>query len=318
MIDVYITHFVQPGHPHAVGFNEILVDQIRWMWMVDRVVYRTFVVFYGDEAAETHLRSILPSSVALVKNDRPGRPDIQPSMRNKALDCARESGCEYMVLLHNDVRVAVSWLEALTRDIQHAESLWGRAGAIVSPRHIPYHYVMGPGRRFPHATTMLDTQYLRTCEDFWGTLRATPRILSTNDMTGWCRAYGFAFDGLRVHCPAWTPPTPDGHQLMMWIARPAFFDDVGYCDENFTGINHDDQDWGIRALLAGKMNFQSQTALVGHIEGLTFYRLNSGPQLGERQSNVDLFIQKWGRAMFDEMQTGALWPRLRAQNSPKR
>jgi GT2 family glycosyltransferase len=102
---------------------------------------------------------------------------------------------------------------------------------------------------------------------------------------------------------------------MMWIARPEFFDAVGLCDEEMRGINFDDSDWGIRALLANKRNLQSCTALIGHVEGLTFFN----PKYTQAPvDNAQVFIKKWGREMFDEMQTGTLWVRLHKEQDERR
>jgi hypothetical protein len=114
-----------------------------------------------------------------------------------------------------------------------------------------------------------------------------------------------------VACPRLSEITDDGHQLMMFCASPRFFDAVGECDERFLGANYDDCDWGIRALLAGKKNLQSTGALVGHIAGFTFF----GPAvLSSLGLNDRIFIDKWGQAVWDEMQTGSLWTRLHREH----
>jgi len=297
MIGIYITHFVPLGHAHAFGYNEILFDLLRCIRIrtsSNHDIGVTVVYYTDDKAAEDHLVRHLPSGVRLVKNTRPHRPDTQPSMRNRVLDIARGDTIQYAVLLHNDVRVAAGWLDALVHDIEYAEKIHGEDGAIVSPRHIPYHYL-------PAAEV--------SCQPFWSDLKA--KVRSVGQMHAWCKGHGFSFDGENVLCPPWTAPHRDGHQLMMWIARPEFFDVVGECDERFVGVNHDDQDWGIRALLHKKGSYQSRTCLIGHVEGLTFMRPGLGALAdAAKELNKQLFIDKWGLDLFEEMQRGELWPRL--------
>jgi GT2 family glycosyltransferase len=227
--------------------------------------------------------------VRVVRNDRPGRPDTQPSQRNKVLDVARGGGDDPFVLVHNDIRPAHGWLDRLLGDLNWAEDRWGRGSSIVSLRYIPFHR-------------------LQTTNSIWSELwRLSPRQFKTIDqMAEWCAQWQFPFINGRVECPTWTAPTDNGHQLMMFAARPSFFDTVGACDEMFTGANYDDSEWGMRALMAGKRNLTSQTALVGHVEGLSFGVAGTIAPA----SNEEVFVRKWGRELFEELNSGRLWLRL--------
>lgn len=306
MISLYVTHHVTA---ELDGINDILIDQL-WR-MRDVTAAPIFVACWTNEdryLADIHSR--LPPDVDVLVNDRPGRPDTQPSLRNLVVEHARASAsCEAFVLLHNDVRLSRGCLRNLVRDWRHAEQKWGRHSSIVSPRFIPYH---------------LTTPELEAVSDdsFWAQLAANPNVKSATEMAAWCRQWGFGFEqAYRPHvigevvAPDISETTDDGHQLMMFIASPRFFDDVGPCDEAYVGVNYDDCEWGMRALVAGKKNLQSTGALVGHIAGLSF-KLAHGAN-GERREawripgdNAQIFIAKYGRALFDEMQTGDLWTRL--------
>src|SRR4029077_180655 len=178
-----------------------------------------------------------------------------------------------------------------------AEERWGRDSSIVTPRYIPYHLTT------PHPEAVKHP-------GFWSEMRTVRRqsVHTEASLEPWCREHGFDLVDGRVHCPRKSELTDDGHQLMMFIAGPRFFDAVGPCDEGYRGFNFDDSDWGIRALLAGKRNLKSHGALIGHIEGFTFF----APKMvmTDATDNAQVFIAKWGRPMFDEMQTGELWRRL--------
>lgn len=301
MIDIYITHHVRPDLHGATGMLMDALEYLRRSVPTDQA--RVVVVWShagGDDFRTTtaaDLKALLRSYV-VVENDRSGRPDSQPSIRNKVVDLARSSGCEAFVLLHNDVRPAKGWFQHLIGDWRDAEARWGRDRCVVTPRYIPYH----------------------TASAFLLADRPVS-IIALERMREWLDHVEDAqIDGNGdVVCPSRSRVTDDGHQLMMFCASPRFFDSVGECDERYLGLNYDDCDWGIRALLASKKNLQSTGALVGHVGGFTFFASDTPQekQAGFGTDNARLFIEKWGRPMFDEMQTGQLWRRLhREQGMP--
>ncbi len=304
MIDIYVTHYVTAA---VDGINDILVDQlyemVRHTTPMDVVRIRV-VAWTNAPAYLDDLRARMPKGVELVVNDRPGRPDLQPSMRNKVLALARSSGCEAFVLLHNDVRPAVGWFGHLVDDWRDAEARWGKGSSIVTPRYIPYHLIT------PHPEAVKSPE-------FWNEMRTIRKasVHTEASMAAWCKDHGFDFRHGRVKCPKKSEVTNDGHQLMMFIASPRFFDGIGDCDEGYRGFNFDDSDWGIRALLAGRRNLKSHGSLIGHVEGFTFF--SPKMKIIDSTDNAQVFIAKWGRAMFDEMQTGELWRRLHREQKRK-
>lgn len=298
MIHVYVTHHVTGA---VEGINDILIDQLyRMRSEVISVGGRLLVVYWtNDPNYVDELKRRVPSGIELVANDRSGRADTQPSLRNKIIDHARASDCEAFTLLHNDVRLARGSLAHLVKDFRKAEKRHGRANVIISPRYIPYHLTV------PHPAAV-------TRSAFWEAMHSNPNVKSADQMLVWCQPWGWKLDhDQEVICPKKSSTTDDGHMLMMFMASPHFFDDVGGCDESFTGLNFDDSDWGIRALMRGKRNLQSTGALVGHVGGLTFGTVVYTEEWQRKASdNAQLFINKWGRPLFDEMQTGRLWIRL--------
>jgi hypothetical protein len=295
MINVYVTHHVTAS---LDWINDLLVDQLyRMKEQLDAEMYKLHVVYWTDDARyEKDLVHRVPPSVTLLFNDRPNRPDSQPSKRNKVVEHARASGCEAFVLLHNDVRLARGALNHLVEDWRAAERKFGTANAIVSPRYMFFHLTTP----YPEAVSK---------PEIWDRLRGT--VKSAEEMEVLCKDWDATFKGGEVVCPKASRTTDDGHILMMFIADPRFFDDVGLCDESMTGFNYDDSDWGMRVLMHGKRNLQSTGALIGHISFLSFGPLmQSAEWLTRTADNAKLFIDKWGRAIFDEMQTGQLWIRL--------
>jgi hypothetical protein len=291
MVDVFVTHYVRRS---TRVFNDVLYDVVREIERVTTTPHRLTVVGWAEDDTtweDAAMRLAVVPGVRLVRNDRPGRADTQPSQRNKVLDVARQGGDEPFVLLHNDVRPASGWLDRLTEDLRVCEARWGTGSSIIAPRYIPFHRLPG---------------------GFWETFQGIAQLRDQDNMTRWCAQYGFMMlppgheVGRTVECPPWSEPTDNGHQLMMFVTRPSFFEKVGECDEAFTGKNYDDAEWGMRALLAGKRSLISQTGLMGHIEDFTFSR--GEPQL--TADNEKVFIAKWGRALFYELSSGAIWPRL--------
>lgn len=305
MISIYVTHHVTSA---LDGINDILIDQLhRMKRRVKRLSsedVRLHVAYWTNDDARygKDLRRRVPRDVELVHNNRSGRADTQPSLRNRILEHARASGCEAFVLLHNDIRLARGCLEHLIADWRKAEKQWGREQVVVSPHYIPFHL----GTPHPEAVTN---------RIFWEKLRENPGVNSREFMKVWCREHGLEFRNKEVTCPRHAPVTDDGHQLMMFIAGSRFFDAVGPCDESYTGADFDDNDWGIRALMCGKRHLRSSGALVGHIASLSFKPLAATAEwLARASNNRRVFIDKWGQRVFDEMQTGEIWPRLhRAQ-----
>lgn len=302
MIDLYITHFVTRS---TIEINDLLVDQL--FWMRDTTpgdLARTRVVVWTDDAGcVDDIRRRVPSGVDVFVNDRPGRPDAQPSMRNKAIDLARASGCEAFVILHNDVRPARGWLPLLVDDWRWAEKRWGRDSSVVSPRLIPYHL------KSPHSESDV-----RADTDLWTKRLPDGRdVMTADQIEAWCGKHSSdeaRFKHGDVCCPKKSHVKYDGRELMMFIASPGFFDAVGGCDETMTGANYDDTDWAIRAYEAGKRNLQSHGSLVGHIGAFTLNVFAPASPDRPRADNAGLFVVKWGRQIWDEMHAGKLWPRL--------
>jgi hypothetical protein len=297
-VEIYITHYVTEALP---GYNDIAVECASDLLETARgsgIQRKIFLLYWTDGAElEADLVDRMPPGVELVRC----RSHVQPHLMNEATRLAREHDADYFVCLHNDIRPSIGWLEALVADTRAAEAIHGRANVVVSPRLLPFHWKPPHPRALRHP-------------GFWGRIRpeVEAKVLSSNVMGSWCASNGFQWNGRLVVSPEESYTTDDGHQLMMYCASPHFFDEIGGCDETFTGLNYGDCDWGIRALLAGKRNLKSQGSLLGHMSGLTFYNPAISPTM---DSNHERFIEKWGPDMFRDLQDGSIWPRLhRAQD----
>ena len=295
-IQVFITHIVTND---MMETNDILVEEVTFLEKVTDYPHETIVVYYSPENDNSidDAYDRMPKGVKIVKNDRPGNPYCMPSMRNKVIDLADD----YFVLLHNDIRVSVGWLTSLVADLEKAESIY-KDRCVMSPRFVPYHYIPG----------IIKPKY----PEFWKKISTKPQFYSIEKMTQWCKEWHFKFKHNMLYS---LPPghiTDDGHALMMFISSKKFFKDVGGNDERYIYRRHDDDDWGITALMKGKKDLKSQTSLIGHMVHMTLGH-NKFPFFTNK-SNEKLFIEKWGRPIFDEMITGKIWIRLHNEQLNKK
>jgi hypothetical protein len=305
-INVYVTHHVTEA---LDGINDILIDQLYRMLPQCQRDVRLLVAYWTNQARyRTDLEQRVPSGVELLFNDREGRPDTQPSLRNKIVEHARQDpNCEAFLLIHNDVRFARGFVATIVSDWRAAEKRWGKDQTIVTPRYIPYHLDA------PDARAVSKPEY-------WNSLRANGCVKTSDELRAWCVGWRFEFSEGEVNCVSPSSTNDTGHQLMMFITSPRFFDaQVGLCDEAFTGLNIDDCEWGMRALMAGKKNLMSTGALLGHIASLSFGPLVGNPEwLKKAANNEAVFLAKWGRDLMEEMNSGAVWARLHAAQTDRK
>jgi GT2 family glycosyltransferase len=293
-IQVFVTHIVTN---EMIETNDVLVEEITFLEKITTYPHETIIVYYspdGDNSID-EVRDRIPKDVKIVKNDRPGNPYCMPSMRNKVIDLAKD----YFVLLHNDVRVSVGWLDSLVADLEKAESIY-KDRCVMAPRYVPYHYIPGTIKpKYP---------------EFWKRISTKPDFYTIEKMKEWCKKWHFKFENNMLYS---LPPghiTDDGHALMMFISSKKFFDEkaggVGGNDERYIYRRHDDDDWGITTLMKGGKNLKSQTSLIGHMVHMTLGHKNFSFFDKRHLTNEELFIKKWGKHIFDEMITGKIWIRL--------
>ena len=286
MIEIFVTHYSDETCPEL---EALTLETVRAIAKTTFTKHRVTVIGYTSTETLWHklAAELIPLDVRPIRHvSKVGRPDRPPSIRNRVVNIVRGGTYSPFVLLHNDVQPAHGWLDRLVKDLRWAEDRWGFGSSIVTPRLVPY-----------ESSTMI------------GQIIGT-RVLARPRMNAWCLKHRVERkeDG-RLACPRWAPPSDDGHQLTQFIARPVFFDQVGPCDETFEGINYDDSDWGIRALLAGKHSLISTTGLVGHAEGTTAGVRGDGEK--EIALNRARYVEKWGERGLEELHTGAVWRQLR-------
>lgn len=213
-VQIFITHYITKD---LIDMNDILVEEIQYLEYITKYPHEITIVYYDDGKGINELYDRLPKEVKIVKNDRPGRSDIQPSLRNKVIDLAKDE--KYFVLLHNDIRVTVGWLDNLVNEMRYSEEKYGKGNCVITPRYVPYHYIGSNSERSEN------NNFRAKCPDFWNWLRTCVNCLSIDAMSKWCNKQGFRFDGVNIYSPDTKDchVTDDGHQLMMFMGTKKFF-----------------------------------------------------------------------------------------------
>jgi len=296
---IYVTHHVRES------FREINDFAVAMLWHLEALTpepHETVLALWhppGEEHLRTWLEERLPPGVEVLFNDRPGRPDVQPSLRNLCvLDARRRGADQLMVLLHADVRVSISWLGSLLAELERE-----KAPAILHPRYAPYCFLSpqegAPSREYPI---------------FWEQIRDRKRCLNGTEFGEWIALHRLPsrdseIVSTRIGC------VDGAGGLMMFICRAGIFDCFGLCDESFTGVNYDDDDWALRAIASGVRNLQCNGVWIGHLVGMTFSKSLGMPGIEGVPyvvNNGVLFAEKWAN-MIAEVggKNGALWDHLR-------
>jgi GT2 family glycosyltransferase len=180
----------------------------------------------------------------------------------------------YFVLLHPDVKVTRGWLSNFVAELKMAEQRY-RKPCVITPTYVPY--------------PLLD-------EEAFKRFSGPGHFVVNHELNVSCKPPGF-----------WTD---DGHQLMIFAASKWFRDIVGEWDERYTGANYDDCDMGITAILKGCKNLISHTTFIHHLQSMS----KGFGALWDSVTNSKVFIKKWGKEMWNEMETGQLWIRLHREH----
>jgi len=282
-VQVFILHWAHRT-PIEHPWNDILLNCIRSIRRFTEHPHEIVVVYDCDPEYLEDLKARLPKGVRLEEDTRRRGAS---GARNMCIDLAET---EYFALLDNDMRVPRGWLTNLVKEIEHAEDYF-RAPCVIRPSFLPY------------------------LEDIPITADKYRHVLPIREFVGYCRGHRVPCtdDGV-VQCKTpWAGPirysgtgvTDNGWSLSVWIANREAFNYIGYSDEEMHGWWGEDCDWAIRALKTPVKLLETNTVFIQHVESFT-----SGPTMGIRINNADIFVRKHGREIFDEVQSGAIWPRL--------
>lgn len=266
-------------------WNDALLNCVRSVQRFTAHPHEIVVVYDCDSEHLEDIQERLPKDVRLEEDTR-GKG--ASGGRNMCVDLAET---DYFALIDNDMRVPLGWLSNLAVEIKHAESYF-KMPCVIRPSFLPY----------------LEEPPI-TSEKYGH------RVVSLEKFVKGCRFYNIpCTDKGIVQCKApWTGTikysgtgvTDNGWSLSVWIANRKAFDYVGYSDEDMCGWWGEDCDWAIRALKTPVKLLETNTVFIQHVESFT-----SGPTANMRIVNSDVFVQKNGQEIFDEVLSGEIWPRL--------
>lgn len=282
-IQVFIMHWARKA-PVMHHWNDALLNCVRSVQRFTAIPHEIVVVYNCDPEHLEDLQERLPKDVRLEEDTR-GKG--ASGGRNMCVDLAET---DYFVLIDNDMKVPLGWLGNLAVEIRHAESYF-RAPCVIRPSFMPY------------------------LEEPPITQERYHRVYHLQQFVKGCQKYGLACsDKGVVQCKApWTGPiknsgtgvTDNGWSLSIWIASRKAFDYIGYSDEDMCGWWGEDCEWAIRALKTPVKLLETNTVYLQHMQSFT-----SGPTANMRVRNADIFVQKHGQEILEEVISGDIWPRL--------
>lgn len=291
-IDIYIIFYGEMGFfDQAYWFLNQCINSVK---IFSDYPYRVHIVDNGSEKEVIEkIRQLVPD-VQIIINENRG---AYASIMNKVIKIAMS---DPFISIHSDMRVTKNWLNTLVQEYYHSVDKYKKPVCLM-PHYLHYE---------------LETNNL-----FLGRLRAN--FKSPNDMESMCRSYDIPYsrenkdkykiNGLMSRSPYRGKKhidkrhiTDDGSNLMSFIAGKDFFNNVGLYDENFTGWGWEDNDIGIRALIKGCKILQTHDVYIEHASGLT-RGIGKDAKFGR---TYDYFLEKWGKSMTNDLQSGKLWTDL--------
>ena len=282
-IQVFILHWAHKA-PIMHPWNDALLNCVRSVQRFTAHPHEIIVVYDCDSEHLEDIQDRLPKDVRLEEDTRKRGAS---GGRNMCVDLAET---DYFVLIDNDMRVPLGWLSNLAVEIRQAESYF-KVPCVLRPSFLPY------------------------LEEPPITAEKYGHVLPLKEFIDYCRKHSIPItdDGVVLCKAPWTGSikssgsgiTDNGWSLSVWIASRKAFDYVGYSDEDMCGWWGEDCDWAIRALKTPVKLLETNTVYIQHVESFT-----SGPTANMRIRNSDVFVQKNGRAIFDEVISGEIWPRL--------
>jgi GT2 family glycosyltransferase len=298
-IDIYIIFYGEMKFfDQAYWFLNQCVNSVK---KLSDYPYRIHIVDNGSEKEVIEkIRQLMPgvdTDVHIIINENQRG---YASVMNKVINTAMIGGSDPFISIHSDMRVTRGWLNTLVQEYNYCMNKYKKPVCLM-PHYLHYE---------------LEDSNPYLC------LRAN--FKSPNDMESMCRSYdipysrenkdlsgnGLIMNGLMSRSPYRGNEhmdkrhiTDDGSNLMSFIAGKDFFNTVGLYDENFTGWGWEDNDMGVRALIKGCKVLQTHDVYIEHASGLT----RGIGKDGNTGRTYDYFLEKWGKSMTDDLQSGKLW-----------
>lgn len=287
---VFIPFWCWTDNKWAFYFTEKLLENIKAV-TDDRIPYE--VIIFEDHSHPDCAREVdekFGDSGARIIHFHEGENLVQRG-RNKINSLVE---APFYAIFHPDTLLTRGWLFNMVCETKLAE-LKFKKPCVIAPTFLPY--------------PMYEPEMYQIHKN--GDLFGSP-----HETELFCRKYGIPFewkDGVLSEVlsmgPSISSLTDDGHRLMMYVASKSYAQFKGSeWDERYKSGGYEDNDVGISTIINGGKNLQSHTTFVHHMIGHS--RSAYAQTNAVAVNNKDTFIAKWGRQMWDDMETGQLWIRL--------
>ena len=282
-VQVFILHWARKA-PIIYPWNDILLNCIKAVQRFTKYPYEIVVIHDCDPEYLEDLKERCPSDVRLEEDTR--RKGTSGA-RNMSIDLAET---KYFTLIDNDMRVPRGWLTNLVTEIKSAERYFG-APCIIRPLFLPYLEEF-PIMAGDYGNVIPLNEFVDYCKEHDVPCTEEGVVLCKEPYKGSIRSGGSIV-------------TDNGWSLSVWIANRKAFDYIGYSDEEMHGWWGEDCEWAIRALKTPVKLLETSSVFIQHVMGIT-----SGPTKNMRIQNSDVFLEKQGREILDEVVSGEIWSRL--------
>jgi len=284
-VEIFVTFFAKNSFPPVV--LQLLRDCITSIERFSKYPHRIYIVDNGSD--KEVIETLEKWGYPLLFNENPWKNYV--TLMNTII---RSAGSDPFIVLHGDMKVTENWLETLVEEHRWGEKYFGIPCCLI-PTFLHYeapddHIVWKEGG----GNVVTLSQMQRACSKYKIPYRSGTGVISRKPYRGHINRSG-------------TQITDDGANIMSFITSHEFFKQAGLFDTAFTGAGHEDNEMGIRALMRGLKLLRTHSVFIHHSPSASAGR---GQASMRGRYPPDVFIEKYGQKVWDDMESGQLWVRL--------
>ncbi len=280
MIDIFVTFYAENSFAHIV--LPLLRDCLNSVEELSNYPHKAYIVDNGSEKEVLEELETWQWAVIRVKDSFKNYSTVM----NTSI---QSSESDPFVCLHGDMKVTKNWLKTLVAEHHYCEEYFGIPCCLIPTflhYAIPKNHMLwkeGGTNLITHATLR------KLCFRYNIPYRPSIGVISRLPYKGPIKRSG-------------TEITDDGAHMMSYIVSKSFFEKSGLYDVDFTG--REDNEMGIRALMRGLKVLTTHNVFIHHAPSASVGR---GSLLSSGRSPYDVFLEKYDKKVWDEMESGHLW-----------